>query len=189
MESSGNGNGQLPLLILYGSETGNAQDVAEYIARESLRRHWRPRLLAADAYLPTVTNLPDERAVIFVVSTTGQGDPPRNFSQLWKFLRRKALGPNSLSNTVTAVFGLGDSGYLKFNIVAKLLHRRLEALGAFHVVPLGLGDDQHRSGYDAALDPWMEALWEGLNERFGHRADHKEVGSTLYKLYSLPRRV
>lgn len=42
------------LLILFGSETGNAQDVAERIAREALRRHFRPRMLAADAYEPPV---------------------------------------------------------------------------------------------------------------------------------------
>jgi len=42
------------LLILFGSETGNAQDVAERIAREALRRHFRPRVLPADSYEPPV---------------------------------------------------------------------------------------------------------------------------------------
>lgn len=31
---------------------------------------------------------------------------------------------------------------------------------------LGLGDDQHRSGYEAALDPWLQQLWAALRARF-----------------------
>lgn len=57
-------------------------------------------------------------------------------------------------------------GYLKYNITAKLLYRRLLALGASSLVPLGLGDDQHRSGYDAALDAWLPQLWTSLRSKF-----------------------
>ena len=31
---------------------------------------------------------------------------------------------------------------------------------------LGLGDDQHRSGYEAALDPWLAQLWPALRTHF-----------------------
>ncbi len=57
-------------------------------------------------------------------------------------------------------------GYPKYNSVAKKLYRRLEGLGAPLVLPLGLGDDQHRSGYEAALDPWLAQLWSALRVRF-----------------------
>ena len=50
----------------------------------------------------------------------------------------------ALAHCRCAVFGLGDSGYPKFNVMAKKLDRRLEALGAAKLVPLGLGDDQAR---------------------------------------------
>ena len=100
-----------PLLILYGSQTGNAQDVAELIAREAERRHYHPRVLAADASLRiSLAQFPLEPAVVFVVSTTGQGDPPDNIIDFWKFLRRKSLSADSLGNVSMAVFGLGDSG-------------------------------------------------------------------------------
>lgn len=103
-----------PLLILYGSQTGNAQDVAELIAREAERRHYHPRVLPADAYLRTsIAQFPLEPAVVFVVSTTGQGDPPDNTIDFWKFLRRKSLAADSLSRVAAAVFGLGDSGEIK----------------------------------------------------------------------------
>ena len=147
------------MLILYGSQTGNAQDAAERVAREATNRGFNARVLPANYYLDTIDRLPQEELVLFLVSTTGQGDFPTNCSLFWKFLRRKSLGSDLLSNVNVAVFGLGDSGYLKYNYTGKLLYRRLATLGAKLVVPLGLGDDQHKYGYDAALDPWLESLW------------------------------
>lgn len=38
------------LLILYGSETGCAQDVAENLARQARRRHFHARTMAMDDY-------------------------------------------------------------------------------------------------------------------------------------------
>lgn len=35
-------------------------------------------------------------------------------------------------------------------------------LGGQMFMPLGLGDDQHDLGYDAAVDPWLELLWANL---------------------------
>lgn len=32
--------------------------------------------------------------------------------------------------------------------------------GAERLVPVGLGDDQDRAGYDQALDPWLSSLWD-----------------------------
>ena len=38
------------LLVLYGSQTGTAQDVAERIGREAKRRHFASRVAALDSY-------------------------------------------------------------------------------------------------------------------------------------------
>lgn len=38
------------LLVLYGSQTGTAQDVAERVGREAKRRHFTARVLAMDEY-------------------------------------------------------------------------------------------------------------------------------------------
>lgn len=38
------------LLVLYGSQTGTAQDTAERIGREGKRRHFRTRVLPMDNY-------------------------------------------------------------------------------------------------------------------------------------------
>eukprot|EP00887_Chlorella_sp_A99_P001486 scaffold8.g1486.t1 len=151
-----------PLLILYASQTGNAQDVAERIGRLARPRHFAPRVLPADTFLPCVAELPAQPAIVFVASTTGQGEPPTNMHKLWRFLLRKSLPADSMSAVGVAIFGLGDSG----TDTPRPARRRLEALGAQPLLPLGLGDDQHRSGYEAGLDAWLPQLWAALRRRF-----------------------
>lgn len=109
-----------------------------------------------------VTELPAARRAVLVTSTMGQGDPPSNARSFWKFLLRRSLPADSLRSLAFACFGLGDSHYAKYNVAAKKLHRRLETLGATSLVAVGLGDDQHPAGYDHALDPWLERLWNAL---------------------------
>ena len=38
------------LLVLYGSQTGTAQDTAERVGRAGRRRHFRTRVMAMDSY-------------------------------------------------------------------------------------------------------------------------------------------
>ncbi|KAL5581959.1 hypothetical protein UlMin_014401 [Ulmus minor] len=150
------------LLILYATQTGNALDAAEQLGREAERRGCLVKLLSIDDY--DSVSLPHESAVVFVVSTTGQGDTPDSIKGFWRFLLQRKLSHHWLEGVHYAVFGLGDSGYQKYNFVAKKLDRRLSDLGAMAIVERGLGDDQHPSGYEAALDPWMSSLWSMLHK-------------------------
>ena len=85
-------------------------------------------ILALDDY--NIFNLPTEKLIVFIVATTGDGDPPTNMINSWKFLLRKDLPSGSLSALKFTVFGLGDSSYEKFNAMAKKLTQRLLDLGA-----------------------------------------------------------
>jgi len=152
-----NGRGRR-VVILYGSQTGTAQAVSERIYRESKRLHFETKLSSMDDFQP-ISQLLEERCIVFVAATTGQGDEPDNMNRFWKFLLRKNLPRDSLDGLNFAVLGLGDSSYQKFNFVAKRLHKRLLQLGAEAMVDLGLGDDQHDLGPDAVIDPWLINFW------------------------------
>ena len=149
--------------MLYASQTGNAMDAAERVGREA-ERGGCPAVdvLSMDCFDPSC--LPRERYVVFVVSTMGQGDPPDSMKDFWTYLTRKSLGARWLEGLFYAVFGLGDSTYGKYNYPAKKLDRRLFNLGAERITEKGLGDDQHSSGYEGALDPWLLILWKSLNQ-------------------------
>ncbi|CAN6893688.1 unnamed protein product [Brassica oleracea var. botrytis] len=97
------------------------------------------------------SSLPHEDAILFVVSTTGKGDSPDSFKEFWRFLLQRNLGNSWLQRVRFAVFGLGDSGYQKYNFVTKKLDKRLLDLGATTIIEKGLGDDQHPSWYGTAF--------------------------------------
>lgn len=152
------------LTILYGSETGTAQDLAEHIWRESKMFYFKGTVLPMDSY--EINNLIHEKLVIFVCSTTGQGDEPENMKNFWKFLLRRNLPSNSLNGVQFGVLGLGDSSYTKFNFVAKRLNKRLVQLGGSCLMNVGLCDDQHDLGASAVYNPWIINLFEKLEEIF-----------------------
>ena len=106
-------------IVLYGSQTGTAEDVA-------YKLHSTLKLLgykmSIDIYSVEdidINILPSYDFIIFIISTTGDGDMPDAAISLWKFLLRRNLSPDSLSGVKVAVFGLGDSSYPKYNASAR----------------------------------------------------------------------
>ena len=148
------------LTILYATETGTAQDVADRLARLCRCLHIRARVVNMDVYAPVsfvITNgvqnvessqseLINESLVIFVVATTGTGREPRAMTPLWQMLLRADLPEDLFEDLTFAVFGLGDTSYAKFCWPAKLLSRRLVHLGAMELCARGEGDEQHHLG-------------------------------------------
>jgi|EP00945_MAST-04E_sp_MAST-4E-sp1_P006819 sulfite reductase alpha subunit-like flavoprotein len=109
---------------------------------------------------------PGEDLVVFVVSTTGDGDAPDNMVEFWKFIRKRNLPATALSNVLFTVFGMGDSSYAKYNAVARKLHVRMKQLGAVEFCPLGLGDDQSANGVESDADAWAKVMWSMLLARY-----------------------
>lgn len=60
------------------------------------RLHYSGPVTAMDEY--PIDKLIFENKIIFVCSTTGQGEQPDNMKNTWKFLLRKNLPFNSLIN-------------------------------------------------------------------------------------------
>ncbi|PTB45815.1 NAPDH-dependent diflavin reductase [Trichoderma asperellum] len=152
------------VLVLYGSETGNAQDIAEELGRLCQRLHFKSHVEELDAVELSV--LLQHQLVIFIISTTGQGDMPHNSLLFWKKLLRKKLPPNCLSRLKYSCFGLGDSTYLKFNWAARKLVRRLDQLGATTFVDICEADEQFPDGIDGSFVRWADDLRKHLLEHY-----------------------
>lgn len=123
------------IVVLYGSQTYTAQEIAEKIWRTTKVLGFRGPVQAMDDY--PISQLIKEEFAIFVCATTGQGDEPDNMKRFWKFLLKKNLPSNSLIRLKFGVLALGDSSYVKFNFVGKKLHKRLEQLGATPLLDVG----------------------------------------------------
>ncbi|KAJ5099827.1 Oxidoreductase FAD/NAD(P)-binding [Penicillium argentinense] len=139
-------------LILYGSETGNAQEVAEELG--SLAERLRFVTHVSELNHASADTLSSYTVTIFVISTTGQGDLPANARKFWKSLLLKKLSPTYLNGVNFTTFGLGDSSYPKFNWAVRKLYKRLIQLGGNDIYPTGEADQQHPEGLEGTFIPW-----------------------------------
>ncbi|KAG5460468.1 MAG: flavoprotein-like protein [Olpidium bornovanus] len=140
------------MLVLYGSATGCAEDVALRIGREGRRRHFRARVLAMDEYDKRA--LVDERLVVFVCSTTGQGEEPDNM-KVRRRPRSKCVVRGSWlvsANTHCCRF---VSVSCEQNFWRFLLRKGLsaDALSSMDFAVFGLGD----SSYEKCVTPSLAA--------------------------------
>uniref|UniRef100_A0A5S6Q308 NADPH-dependent diflavin oxidoreductase 1 n=1 Tax=Trichuris muris TaxID=70415 RepID=A0A5S6Q308_TRIMR len=152
------------LSILYGSETGNAEDVATKIWRQALQRDLDAQLRCMNDF-DFAQGATAAQTLVFVCSTTGQGDVPDNMKTFWKSILKRSQ-TCTLTQWNVAVLGLGDSSYQRFNFAARKLYSRLLQLGANQIVELGLADDQHERGYDEIAEPWVTQFWEKMAKMY-----------------------
>jgi sulfite reductase (NADPH) flavoprotein alpha-component len=117
---------RIPLTLLYGSESGNAEGLALKARKLAQRHGFDARVLdmadADPAALAKAQNL-----VVFV-ATWGEGDPPQRAADFYTKLM--ADGAPRLEGVKFAVLSLGDTAYANFCSVGQTIDARLEALGA-----------------------------------------------------------
>jgi len=151
-------------IVLYGTETGTSQDLAEEIGRCLERLFFDSQVVELDTV--SYRSLPLFDIAVFVVSTTGQGDFPANARKFWTSLLRKKLSATTLSGIDYAVVGLGDSSYPQFNFAARKLDKRLKQLGARPLLDACEADEQGDEGTDGAFLSWLPTFRNTLLARF-----------------------
>ncbi|CAL8292869.1 unnamed protein product [Lota lota] len=159
-------------LILYGSQKGQAQSIAEGIADEAADHG----LVAEISCLSRHEEYKLEREsapVIFVVSTTGDGEPPDTTLKFVKTIRTKTLPSDYLKNLHYALLALGDTNYANFCNCGKTIDKRLQELGANHFYATGHADDG--TGLEVVLDPWIEGVWDAIKAAISKMASTRDT--------------
>ncbi len=113
------------LTILYGSESGNAENLAFETKTLAAGQGLLPKVVSmADCKLDS---LKDAAALLVLVSTWGEGEPPSPAEDFYQqFMSDKTP---RLEGVPFAVCGLGDTSYEHFCKMGKDFDTRLEALG------------------------------------------------------------
>ncbi|WP_445428310.1 assimilatory sulfite reductase (NADPH) flavoprotein subunit [Alishewanella sp. HL-SH05] len=114
------------LTVLFGSQTGNAKHVAEDIAAAATAKGFAVKVQDLAEYKNT--SLKNERLLVMVTSTYGEGEPPENAISFYNFLFSKKAP--ALPELRYAVLGLGDTSYEFFCKTAQDFDERFAALGA-----------------------------------------------------------
>lgn len=125
-------NIEVPVLtILYGSRTGNGTSVAKQLKALAEAKGLKIQLQDMNEY--PLAKLKDEKYLLVIVSTHGEGVPPIAAEEFYEFLHGKRAP--KLSQTKFSVLALGDSSYIHFCKTGKDIDKKLEELGAERIFP------------------------------------------------------
>lgn len=145
------------ITLISASQTGNARRVAEALRDDLIAAKLNVTLINAGDY--KFKQIANEKLLIVVASTQGEGEPAEEAVALHKFLFSKKAP--KLDNTAFAVFGLGDTSYEFFCQAGKDFDAKLAELGGERLLDRVDADVE----YQAAAAQWRARLVDVLKAR------------------------
>src|SRR5262245_18764203 len=150
-----------PMLVLYGSNLGSAEELATRMADLAEINGFVTRLGPLDDY---VGKLPEEGGVL-IICASYNGAPPDNAAQFVKWLGGD-LPKDAFAKVRYAVFGCGNSDWAAtYQSVPRFIDEQFAAHGARAVYPRGEGDA--RSDLDGQFQKWFPAAAQVATKEFG----------------------
>jgi sulfite reductase (NADPH) flavoprotein alpha-component len=119
-----------PLTIIYASESGNCEKLANDLAKAARKNGLKPTLIdMADLDL---AQLGAAKRLVVIAATWGEGEPPARATRAYGELMGE--GAPRLDGVDFCVLALGDTAYAEFCAIGKKIDERLAALGGKRVV-------------------------------------------------------
>ncbi|WP_199083957.1 MULTISPECIES: assimilatory sulfite reductase (NADPH) flavoprotein subunit [unclassified Sporosarcina] len=166
------------ITVLYGSQTGNGQGIAEQAAAKLKEQSFDVTIQSMNDFKPN--NLKKIENLLLVVSTHGEGDPPDTALPFFEFLHGKRAP--KLDHLHYSVLALGDSSYEFFCKAGADFDQKLSDLGAVQLAPRVDCD----LDYDEPAAQWLAAVEVSLEIQTGGQsaAASVEVETTSSTQYS-----
>jgi cytochrome P450 / NADPH-cytochrome P450 reductase len=170
-----------PLLVLYGSNLGTAEELATKVADMAQVNGFSTKLAPLDDF---VGQLPTQGAVL-IFCASYNGGAPDNAAQFVNWLQGD-LPAGTLSNVQYAVFGCGNSDWAAtYQTVPRMIDDRLTAHGAQRVYQRGEGDA--RGDLDGDFEAWFAKVRTVAAKAFNLESDFSLDGNDapLYQIESV----
>ena len=119
-----------PLTIVYASESGNSEKLANDLAKAARKNGLKPTLIDMADLEPS--DLTKAKRLVFIAATWGEGEPPARAVRAYAELMGE--GTPRLDGVEFGVLALGDTAYAEFCAIGKKIDERLAALGGKRVV-------------------------------------------------------
>ena len=142
------------VVVLWASQTGNAEGCAELCAAELATHGLAPRVVDMDTC--ELAELASARDVLIITSTFGDGGPPDNGADFWA--RLSAADAPRMKGVRYALFAMGDSSYDDFCGHGRAIDTRMSALGATPLLPRVDSEPDFEEPFRDWLDRAVKAL-------------------------------
>jgi sulfite reductase (NADPH) flavoprotein alpha-component len=119
-----------PINIVYASESGNSEKLANDFAKTARKNGLKPALI--DMADLDAAMLASAKRLVFIAATWGEGEPPARATRAYNELMGE--GAPRLEGVEFGVLALGDTAYVEFCAIGKRIDERLAALGGKRVV-------------------------------------------------------
>ncbi|KAJ2993497.1 hypothetical protein NUW58_g1822 [Xylaria curta] len=157
------------VVIFWGSQSGTAEIFALKLARECHIRYGIKAMAVdlSDYDSETISQIPETKLAIFILSTFGEGDPSDNAGRFWELLRKES-SELFLPSLHYAAFGLGNSNYKYYNNVVDVIVDVFNKAGAKAFMPVGKADDAN-GGTEENYLMWKADLLSVLGEKLNRQ--------------------
>ncbi|XP_065650917.1 nitric oxide synthase 1-like [Hydra vulgaris] len=182
--------------ILYASQSGKAESFAHNL-HELFQKSFNSKVICMDQY--KLENLKNEKCILVVASTTGNGEAPDNGEIFGRKLYEMVYPSDSFRSTPKqedqlidniqntffnestrvffSVFGLGSKAYPNFCAFANSINKQLKTLGGEEMYPFVEGDEL--SGQEDAFKTWSHGCFKAACKQFLVQTDNQTRISQL----------
>jgi sulfite reductase (NADPH) flavoprotein alpha-component len=147
---------KVPLLILFATESGNAETLAASVRKAAQKAGFAAR--TADVGTLSVAEAAKAENLLMIASTWGEGDPPQRAADFYNAL----LAPDAprFDKTRFSVLALGDRAYVNFCSTGRTFDERFAALGGRRLAPVVECDVD----YAAPASAWIKSTLDLLKK-------------------------
>ncbi|HEX3575480.1 MAG TPA: flavodoxin domain-containing protein, partial [Rhodopila sp.] len=150
---------RVPLTILFGTESGNAEALAAQARKVATKLGFAPKVLDMADFTPAQAAAAEN--LLIVASTWGEGDPPQRAVDFYEGLM--AADAPRFEKTRFAVLALGDRAYAQYCEIGRKIDERLAELGGARIADRIECD----LDFETPASGWIDTTLQHLNAEVG----------------------